>query len=158
MLIGSEDALQPYGDELPYRAVKAGVLNLAKGLSNYGRRGLLVNAVSPAFIATPMTDAMMEKRAAKSGTSFEATLQGFLKEERPTLQSARRGGAEAVAPVIAFLCSERASFVNGANVAWTAAPWPPWAEAGDHHAGAVRQAGPGFAQTRPWTGRLRDGF
>ncbi len=117
VLIGSEDALQPYADELPYCAAKAGVLNLAKGLSKtYARRGVLVNAVSPAFIATPMTDAMMEKRAAKAGTSFDEAVQGFLREERPTLQLARRGAAEEVASVIAFLCSERASFVNGANI------------------------------------------
>jgi NAD(P)-dependent dehydrogenase (short-subunit alcohol dehydrogenase family) len=70
VLIGSEDAVQPYDDELPYCAAKAGILALAKGLSrSYALEGLLVNAVSPAFIQTPMTDAMMDKRAEKLGTS-----------------------------------------------------------------------------------------
>jgi len=72
----SEDAVQPYDDELPYCAAKAGVLAFAKGLSQtYAEEGLLVNCVSPAFIRTPMTDAMMDKRAEERGTSFEEAVE-----------------------------------------------------------------------------------
>jgi NAD(P)-dependent dehydrogenase (short-subunit alcohol dehydrogenase family) len=116
VLVASEDALQPYDDELPYCAAKAGVMSFAKGLSrSYATEGLLVNAVSPAFIATPMTDAMMDKRADQLGTSREEAITSFLDEERPYLELKRRGQAEEVAAVIAFLCSDRASFVNGSN-------------------------------------------
>ncbi|MEA5598383.1 SDR family NAD(P)-dependent oxidoreductase [Rivularia sp. UHCC 0363] len=116
VLIGSEDALQPYADELPYCAAKAGVLNLAKGLSKaYGKDGVLINSVSPAFIATPMTDAMMKKQAEEKGISFEEAISQFLKKERPNLELNRRGKAQEVAAVIAFLCSQQASFVLGAN-------------------------------------------
>ena len=111
-----EDAVQPCVDELPYCAAKAGVLSLAKGLSKtYGKEGVLVNAVSPAFIATPMTDAMMDKRAMEYGTSFDDAVKSFLDEERPFMELRRRGKAEEVAAVVVFLCSERASFVNGSN-------------------------------------------
>lgn len=117
VLTGSEDALQPYADELPYCAAKAGVLNLAKGLSKtYAKQGVLVNAVSPAFIATPMTDAMMAKRAKEKNSSFDAAIESFLDEERPTLELHRRGAAEEVAATMVYLCSQRASFINGANV------------------------------------------
>lgn len=116
VLITSEDAVQPYDDELPYCAAKAGLLALAKGLSrSYATEGLLVNTVAPAFIATPMTDRMMAKRAEGLGTTREEAIASFLAEERPFLALGRRGRAEEVAAVIAFLCSARASFVNGAS-------------------------------------------
>jgi 3-oxoacyl-[acyl-carrier protein] reductase len=116
ILLGSEDAAQPYPEDLPYCACKAGLLNLAKGLSkSYGKDGVLVNTVSPAFIATPMTNAMMEKRAKETGVSFEEAVDSFLAENRPHLELRRRGKTEEVADVIAFLCSERSSFVLGAN-------------------------------------------
>ena len=58
-----EDGLQPYIEDLPYCACKAAIINLAKGLSKaYGAHGLTVNSILPAFVASPMTDAMMEKR------------------------------------------------------------------------------------------------
>ena len=116
VFLASEDAVQPYDDEIPYCSAKAGVLALMKGLSrSYAKEGLLVNAVSPAFIHTPMTDAMMEKRADKLGTSVDEAIESFLDEERPYMELKRRGEPEEVANVVAFLCSDLASFVNGSN-------------------------------------------
>lgn len=116
VLFGSEDAEQPYTDEFPYCAAKAGVLNLAKNLSkSFAKDGVLVNSVSPAFIATPMTDKMMQKRAEEKGVSFDETIETFLQEDRPHLALQRRGKAEEVAAVVAFLCSQQSSFVVGAN-------------------------------------------
>lgn len=114
VLPGSEDAEQPYPDELPSCAAKAAILNLSKGLSKtYAKHGIPVNAVSPALVATPMTDAMMEKRSKERGESFDEAVQSFLKQERPTLEFRRRGKVEDVAAAIFFLCSKQASFITG---------------------------------------------
>lgn len=117
VLIGSEDGVQPYTDELAYCASKAGIINLVKGLSKaYGEDNVLVNAVSPAFIHTPMTDKMMKKRAKENGTSFEEAIETFLEEERPGMVLKRRGEPEEVAAMIVFLCSEQSRFVTGSNM------------------------------------------
>lgn len=114
VFVASEDAVQPYVDELPYCASKAAILSLAKGLSNsYGEDGISVNTVSPAFIATPMTDAMMEKRSARDNVSFDEAIGTFLKDERPMMVVRRRGRAEEVAAAIAYLVSVQAAFTTG---------------------------------------------
>lgn len=116
VLIASEDAVQPYDDELPYCAAKAGIRSFAKGLSrSYATEGLLVNTVSPAFIRTPMTDAMMAKRSAELGVPVEEAIESFLEKERPYMELKRRGEPDEVANVIVFLCSDAASFVNGSD-------------------------------------------
>lgn len=114
VFVTSENAVQPYADEAVYNAAKAALLNFTKCVSlPYGPKGVLFNTVSPAFIETPMTDGMMDKRADELGVSKKEAIESFLKEERPFLSLSRRGQPEEVAGVIALLCSDRASFVNG---------------------------------------------
>ncbi len=116
VLIASENAIQPYAEETPYNAAKAGIINLTKGLSKaYGPDGVHVNVVSPAYVETPMTDAMMEERAKKMDSSVDEAVESFLAEERPGITLKRRGKPQEVANVIAFLCSDLAMYVDGSN-------------------------------------------
>ena len=116
VLIASENATQPYEEESPYNACKAGIVNLTKCLSRaYSPEGVLINCVSPAYIATPMTDAMMEQLAEKRKSSEEEAIQWFLKNKRPGIVVDRRGKPEEVAATIAYLCSDHASYITGSN-------------------------------------------
>ena len=116
VLIASENALQPYEEESPYNACKAGIINLAKCISKaYSPKGVMINCVSPAYIATPMTDKMMEELAQKRDSTEDEAIEWFLKNKRPDIVKDRRGKADEVASVIAFLCSEHASYIAGSN-------------------------------------------
>lgn len=113
VLVSSENAFQPYGDESPYNACKAAIVNLSKHLSRaYSREDLLINCVSPAYIRTPMTRAMLEEI---DGMEPREAEEWFVRTHRPHIAMQRIGRPEEVASVIAFLCSQRASYVNGGN-------------------------------------------
>lgn len=114
--ISSENGTQPYPDMIHYSATKGALDNFTKGLSKqYGSQGILVNAISPGTTKTSLVDHMMKERAKVEGITKEEALAGFLEEKRPHVELGRAGTIEEVGAVAAFLASERASFVNGAN-------------------------------------------
>ena len=58
--IASESGIQPDPFMPHYNASKAALVNLTKSLSKaYGEEGILVNAVSPAFVMTPLVESML---------------------------------------------------------------------------------------------------
>lgn len=62
-----------------------------------------------------MTDRMMEKYSKEKNVSFDEVVESFSDEERPHIALKRRGQVKEVAAVIAFLFSDRVSFINGSN-------------------------------------------
>lgn len=115
--VSSESGLQPDAVMPHYSATKAALLNLTKSLSKaYGQYGVLVNSVSPAFIKTPMVEAMLAQIAQEKEFSPEEAQTYFLKENRPHIELRRGGTSSEVAAAVVFLASVAASFIVGTNL------------------------------------------
>lgn len=114
--LASESGSQPDAEMAHYNATKAALINFTKSLSKaYGGEGILVNTVSPAFIRTPLVEAMLAEQAAQQGITLAEAERAFLRQQRPNIVLGRAGTAEETAAAVLFLASEAASFITGAN-------------------------------------------
>ena len=85
--------------QLNYSAAKAGVIGLTKAAAReLAPRGIRVNAVAPGFIVTDMTDKIPDDLK-----------DGMLR----SIPLGRFGQAEEVAKAVAFLASDKASYITG---------------------------------------------
>ena len=101
--------------QVNYSAAKAGLQGFTRALSiELGPFNINVNAVAPGLIETDMTHAT----AQRIGTDFETMAESNV----PTIPMRRVGRPDDIAGVIAFLCSEDASYVTGQTIYVTVGP------------------------------------
>ena len=113
IMIASGAAKYPGAALVDYAATKAAMIATGKALAGkYGKDGVLVNSVPPGLIHTAMWDRAAGEVADASGARPEEVLANNSR----SVPVGRYGTAEEVANVIAFLCSEAASYVNGAAI------------------------------------------
>ncbi len=94
----------------PYSASKHGAVGLVRSLAlEFAKTSLTVNAVCPAFVDTPMTDASADRIASKTGRSED--------EAREALASLNPNGrlvtADEVAASILHLCNPLSRSITG---------------------------------------------
>src|SRR3954454_5669147 len=101
-----------------YSVTKSAQLSLSRVFADtYAAKGVLVNAVAPGAVESPLWMAdggLADQAAERSGVTREEALEAA----RSKIPIGRFGTEEEIAAVTAFLCSERASVVSGA--AWSA--------------------------------------
>ena len=108
----------------PYSASKHGIIGLTKtAVLEYAKSGIRINAICPGLIDTDMIEREMISRNVLKANEPSGILTGwfertkkalaykFLEKDQP---AGRMGQAEEVARVVVWLCSEEASFINGA--------------------------------------------
>lgn len=104
---------QPVAGLLLSNTVRAGIIGLAKTLSNeFGSDNILVNNICPGRIFTDRITFLANDRAEKEGKSFDEVISSMGSD----VPVGRIGRPEELADLAVFLASERASYITGTTI------------------------------------------
>jgi 3-oxoacyl-[acyl-carrier protein] reductase len=114
--VASISGREPDPSFAPYSAAKAALLNLSTSLAQaYGPQGVLSSCVVPGITLTELVqDNAQAAAAAGAGADADEVVAKMLRRHRVPV--GRFGTPEEVADAVVFLCSQRASWVNGATL------------------------------------------
>jgi 3-oxoacyl-[acyl-carrier protein] reductase len=112
--ITSMSVKQPVDGLILSNSIRAAVTGLARTLANeFGADGITVNNVAPGYTLTDRLEELTAKRASDAGLSREQILE----QMSASVPARRVGRPEEFAAAVAFLASERASYLNGTTIA-----------------------------------------
>ena len=114
LTITSVAVKQPVDGLLLSNSLRAAVAGLARTLANeYAAHGITVNNVCPGYTRTERLDELAGSLAGRSGGAPDDVFAGWSKQ----IPAGRLGRPEEFAALVAFLASERASYINGTSIA-----------------------------------------
>lgn len=113
VFITSLTTKQPLENFAISASLRAAVVSLSKVLSNeFAEKGITSNAISQGYFMTPRLESIAEKNSKKLEIPLEKAYD-MLKQGIP---AKRFGKPEEIGYLVAFLCSDEASYISGTNI------------------------------------------
>jgi NAD(P)-dependent dehydrogenase (short-subunit alcohol dehydrogenase family) len=104
---------QPEPRAMPAGVANAGLINFTKALADeFVQDGILANGVSPCPMETRRLDYMVKAKAALEGITEDQARQDYLRD----IPIGRFARPEEIAALVAFLASERNSYISGTTI------------------------------------------
>jgi 3-oxoacyl-[acyl-carrier protein] reductase len=106
-------AKEPISELILSAVIRPGLHALAKVLANqHAKNNITVNAVCPGYVLTKRQEELSAIRSSQQKISMEEDLT----LQSKNIPAGRFGSPEEIGNVVAFLASERASYINGTNI------------------------------------------